>query len=515
MRAVTSFEMKNIERIAIDDIGIPSLVLMENAAENTVCEIEKHIINLSQKPYVVIFAGKGNNGGDGIAVYRKLLNKKIGCDLFFLGEEEKASNECKKQIDILNKLDLKINYLKNENDLIICAKKVEKSNITVDALIGTGLKSELNDFTASITNIINENSKYVIAVDCPTGLNSDNGKAMKNAVRANKTVTFHMPKRGLFLNDASEYAGCVSVKDISIPYSIKGENISDCFLFDSDLFEKVKPKRKQNSHKNTFGKVVIIAGSKNMPGALVISSLSAYKTGCGLVEACTVPKACEVLNNIVPEAITKKIKEKDGMICIDSIEEIEESVRNADSVIIGPGIGRSANVTSAVRKILSIVKCPLIIDADGLNAVSEDLNMLKTISTECVITPHIGEMSRLTGIDKDDIKNNMIDIAFEFSKKYNLITHLKSSRSVTVSPKGNIFINTTGNSAAAKGGSGDCLTGIIASLAAQGTDVFYSAAMGAYIFGEAVQKVSEQLGQYSVTAMDIANGVSFVMRDKH
>ncbi len=517
MKAVLAEEMKSIEGEAIFDFGIPSLSLMETAAFK-VSERCFELIHDRKYSKILVFAGKGNNGGDGLAFCRHIYQKnfdgiKTDVEVVFTGDKNKASKECAAQLDILLKMrergfNFKIHFI-NEEPFFDLEKAVLDADVIIDAIIGTGLKYNLKKDILKIVSAVNKSKGIIISVDCPTGINSDNGQVMGDAVKADYTVTFHLPKVGILLGEGALYAGNVIVEDINIPYGLE-KNVKTNVIT-TDGIKRLIPKRPINGNKGTFGKVFIFAGCENMPGACVIASKAAYRTGAGLVYSCSVKSVCEVVRNHLPEAVTKVLPDRDGFLFGESAGS--ENLGGADSVIVGPGLGDSHLVFDFVQNILTRVEVPVIIDADGLNAVSKDLSILRNIKSKCVITPHLGEMSRLTGKSVMEIKNNIVEEARNFSQKFGVVVVLKDFRSVIANPDGEVYINLSGSSAMAKGGSGDCLTGVIAALIAQGMDCFFACVLGTYIFGRAGEKFAEKYGEYSLLPSECSDFISIILKE--
>lgn len=516
MKAVTSQEMKNIEEKVISGIGIPSLVLMETAALKTA---EKCFDIIGDKRYskIIVFAGKGNNGGDGLAFCRQIYQKnsdfrKIDVEVVFIGDRKKASKQCEVQLQILLKLidegfPFKIYF---DEDMTLDFKELIKdADVIVDAVIGIGLKYNLRENVMKAVSAINESKATVISIDCPTGIDTDSGKIMGNTVKADFTITFHLPKTGLLVGDGALYSGKLFTADINIPYGFE-KNINTNVITKEEA-KKIVPKRIKNGNKGTFGKVYIFAGCENMPGACVISSKAAYRTGAGLVFSCSVKEVCGVVRNHLPEAVTKVLPDKNGFLFGESISE--KDLDDIDVAVVGPGLGRNDCVFDFVKKIVINSHMPVIVDADGLNVISKDLSVLKNAGGQIIVTPHIGEMSRLSKKRVSCIKNDIINTAREFSAEYNVITVLKDYRTVIAEPSGQVYINTTGSPVLAKGGSGDCLTGIIAGLIAQKTDCFDACVLAAYIFGLSGEKIAEKYGEYGALAGECADFVSFVLQE--
>jgi len=517
MKAISSEEMKTIENITINDIGILSLTLMETASLKF-AEKCFDVIHDKKHSKIVVFAGKGNNGGDGLAFSRHIyqknsLTRKIDIEIIFIGDKNKASAECKAQLNILFNLiekgfNFKIHFIDEEQNFDI-SKILFGADLIVDAIIGTGLKYNLRENISQIVELINNSNCIVASVDCPTGIDSDCGKILGNAVNADFTVTFHLPKIGLLINDGSICSGKLFIEDINIPYGLE-KHIKTNIITPEEA-KKLIPKRAKNGNKGTFGKVFIFAGCDTMPGACVIASKAAYRTGAGLVYSCSVEKVCDIVRNHLPEAITKSLPNKNGYLFEESIDNF--SFENADCIVIGPGLGNNTDTLNFVKKVSKNSKSPIILDADALNGISKDLSILKEIKVPCIVTPHLGEMSRLIGKNVNEIKSNIIEEAQEFSKKYNVITVLKDFRTIISNPSREVYINTTGSSALAKGGSGDCLTGVLAALVAQGMDCFYAGVLGTYILGLAGEKISQNYGEYGILARETSDFISIVLNE--
>lgn len=480
MYVLSTAQMREAERIAIEEKGVLSMLLMENAARGAAEEILK----LGARS-ALIFAGKGNNGGDGLAVARLLMTEGMIVKVIFIGERDRASKDCLKNLEILESYGADIVY--NDINVDIC-----RYDIVIDALVGTGLKSRLSDKYIEIVNIINEKARLVLSIDCPTGVNCDTGEDHGAAVNADITVTFHRAKRGLLLYPAAYRCGRLKVKHIGIPDAAQYE----CFTLTKSEAASLLPVRRADSHKGSYGKVLFVSGCDKMTGAAVINCRAAYRSGAGLVNICSTDHVINVVQSLLPEAVTSKE------------EEIDYGYGNVTA--IGSGIGITDRSRRLVRNVVKNTEHTIVADADALNIMAEDKSL---IAFKGVITPHIKEMSRLTGLDAEYIKNNLIDTAVDTAKKYNVVVLLKDAHSVIASPEGRVCINTTGTSAMSKGGSGDCLTGLVAGLIAQGADVFEAACLGAYINGLAGERAAAKIGTYGVLASDIGDNIPQVMEE--
>jgi len=480
MILTSSQQMRQHEQITINELGIPANELMFNAA----AQIAKHCFRYLEPikdPKVLIVCGPGNNGGDGKVLAALLINKKI--------------NTC--VIDVSDNLD--------------ALSGISDYDLVVDAILGTGLTRNLEGNYKLLTEAINRYAKYVISVDVPSGV-SDSGRIMGCAVKAHETITLGFPKTGLYLYPGAEYAGVIHIEDIGIPQSLIGRiKINVNTLTDTEA-KALLPARKQRSNKGDYGKVLVFAGSNEMPGAAALTCSAAYKTGCGLVNACVLPRVASVIHHWQREVITRIVQEKNGKYFKNSLETLTDDIKNADVIVIGPGIGRSSDVTAFVHELISITQCPLILDADALFAVAQDVSILKSNKAPCVITPHPGEMNRLTGLGVADILDDISNVALKFSSDNNVVTLLKDAHTVIANPNGDVYINTTGNNALSKAGTGDVLTGMISGFIAQGTDTFTSAALGAYFHGKACEAACLNKSMYSITASDIIDHIPVVMK---
>ncbi|MDR0324325.1 MAG: NAD(P)H-hydrate dehydratase [Treponema sp.] len=507
MKLVSAGQMREIERVAIEEMGVPSLFLMENAALCTV----KHCLKFldgKKNLKVMIVSGSGNNGGDGMAIARLLHVKGIRTVIFFAGNINNFKGDPAFFLDIIRKLGIPVEFELPEPEII------KSFDLVVDAMLGTGLDRNTEGKYKTMIEMINNNAKHIISVDIPSGVHSDSGQIMGSAVKAAMTVTFGLPKTGLYLYPGASYAGKVHIEDISLPVNLidriktKGEILTD------NEAAKLLPKRGYRANKGSFGRILIFAGCENMPGAAALCSSASYIAGGGLVRACVLKDVAQVIHHWQREVITNVLPGKNGMYCKKSLKPAAQEINEADVIVLGPGIGRSPDVSEFVHEILSITQKPVVIDADALFAVSENVNILKTLKAPCVITPHPGEMSRLTGLTKGEILDDTVRTAVDFAKEYNVITLLKDARTITANPNGDFFINTTGNNALSKAGTGDVLAGLIAGFISQNLseklpgkqadrEVFTASVLGAYIHGKAGEAASAELSNYCVTASDL------------
>jgi NAD(P)H-hydrate epimerase len=510
MKVVTSGQMRNIEKLAIEELEIPPIILMENAAIKLAEHCFRFINNITannKKAKVLVICGSGNNGGDGMALARHLYIKNIETKIIYMGDvnttastKNDQANDAVINLKITKNLGIPIIQYSNKT---IIKSDIEAFDLVVDALLGTGLDRNVEGKYKELIEEINCYAKYIISVDIPSGVHSDSGRIMGCAVKANETVTFAYPKVGLYAYPGAEYAGKIHIEDISIPHHLMERIETKAQILTETEANELLPVRAQRANKGSFGKIIVFAGSSEMPGAAALTCSAAYLVGGGLVSAYAVPHVAEVIHHWQREIVTRIVIEKNGMFCKESLNGIAEEINCADVIIAGPGIGRSSDVTEFVRELISIAKAPLVLDADALFAVSKDANILKKLKAPCVITPHPSEMSRLTGISVPDILNNTIETAVNFAKEFNVVTLLKDAHTIIANPDGKYYINTTGTNALSKAGTGDVLTGIIAGFIAQGLDVFSAGVLGAYFHGKAGEDAVGNGSCYSVMAGDL------------
>lgn len=517
---LNSKQMKQVDNISIHKFGIPSMVLMERAALGIADLVEnKYPDNMK----VICICGNGNNGADGIAAARILYEREYNVTILVVGTE---SEECKLQLSIAKKSGVKIKkYTRNK-------VKLNEYNLIIDALFGIGLSRNIEGSYLELISEMNGSKAKVVSVDIPSGIHASTGQIMGNAVKADYTVTFGYKKTGLVLYPGSTYAGKVKTIDIGFPKVIVEKIPNKVFTFTKeDLC--ILPKKTKNSNKGMFGKVLVIAGSELMGGAAYLAGLSAYRSGTGLVKILTHANNRNLILKSVPEVL---LTTYESDIREDQLKTVlEHELEWATSIIIGPGLSKSNIAGFMTKYVIKNTKVPTIIDADALNIISEIIYNSETEtvldgeekqifsreeSAVFIFTPHIGEMERLSGIQKDVIKADpfkTVDGFMEnFMKQYrnnlNMILVLKDARTIVADGYGNRYINCSGNSGMAKGGSGDVLTGVIAGLISNQMSCFEASCMGAYIHGLAGDESAAKKGEYGMKAGDIIDNICSVMK---
>jgi NAD(P)H-hydrate epimerase len=524
MKVVTGEQMRKIEKVAIEELGIPSILLME-AASLRLTECCLKALESVKNPKTLIVCGPGGNGGDGMALARHLHNHGVELHVIFIGDINAVKGDPSVYLEIIKKLKVPIEPVPLTGLLPDISQKIKDADIVVDAMLGTALTRNVDQNFQYVIEMINRHAKYVISVDIPSGVHAGTGQIMGCAVEADETVTFAYPKTGILAYPGAGCAGKVHVADISLPANLADKGDIEAQMLTESEARNLLPLRRKRSNKGSYGRIVIFAGSNEMPGAAALASSAAYVVGGGLVCACAVPDAASVIHHWQREVVTRIVPEKNGRYFKKSIEAVEDEIDRASVIVAGPGIGRDPYITEFIRELIGKSQTPIILDADALFAVSEDVSILKNIKSQCVITPHPGEMSRLVSawerkeITVSDISNNIIDTAVRFSKEFKVVTLLKDTRTIIARPDGNFYINTTGNDALSKAGTGDALTGMIAGFIAQsplkdgGTDVFTASVLGAYIHGKSGEAASLNKSHYSVTASDLLEYIPSVINN--
>lgn len=507
MKVCFASEMRAVDKAAEEIGGIPSIVLMENAGIECVRALEEEFSDLSGKN-IAVFCGKGNNGGDGFVIARHLYKRGINVSVYLVcGNEFKG--DAKINFDIIKKMNINIDVIHDTENL---HHIIRSYDIIIDAVYGTGIHGTVSGISYDVINEINENSKYTLSVDIPSGIDADSGEICGICVKADRTVTFAAYKVGMLMFPAADYVGRVTVSDISIPdYIIEEQNIK-INLIDDKFVREHFPKRENNSHKGDYGKLLVIAGSAGMTGAAYLASQSAVTAGSGLVTLALPSSLNSAMEAKTTEVMTVPVEDISGHISSGARDRIIGLLENADAVLIGPGLGRSTDAVRITEAVLSESRIPVIIDADGINAAAKNMDILRRCTCPVIFTPHTAEMSRLTGLQTDYIEENRLVVSREFADEYGAAVILKGHHTIVTAEDGEQYINITGNSGLATGGSGDVLAGILASLTARGTDVTAAAAMAVYIHGTAGDIAKEKYGIESVTAAEIMRGIPYALR---
>ena len=495
MKLVTAKEMKALDVQAQNDYAMPGILLMDNAAQ-AVAEAVHEALTALEGERVVIFCGGGNNGGDGLGAARWLQSYGVSVRAFVVGAAlDAVQGDAALELAMFTKAGGRVEALSTEDDWVLAELAASKADVLVDALLGTGFHGELEGDVLRACELLNKSEKYILAVDIPTGVNADNGAVCEQAVRADHTVTMALVKTGLLLYPGREYCGDIELADISMPVKLVEEYKSDKYRLTDEIVRELLPLRKANAHKGDAGRVVICAGSPGYTGAAALASDAAVKAGAGLVSLYTPLSSRDVLAIKLTEVMVHGLLERmPGILGGGAASDVASSAEAADVLAIGPGLGTSESTQEAVRTILQKITTPVVIDADALTALAGHTEILAAMQAQKVLTPHPGEMARLTGLEIAEIEADRINIAKKYAEQWQAIVVLKGAPTVIGCPNGTVYVNSTGNSSLATGGSGDVLTGIIAGLAAQEISLQEAAICGVYLHGLAAELTGIDIG---------------------
>ena len=488
----TGEQMRRADLYTIEEIGVPSMVLMERAALEVVRCMEEEQLDFRK---VLVVCGSGNNGGDGYAIARLLHLKGHDVTIFFAGNSQKRSKENAQQAKIAAHYEIPV----------ITNLDTEEYSVIIDALFGTGLKREITGHYREILCSVNQMTGEKVAVDLPSGIHDTTGAQMGIAFCADLTVAIAFPKRGLFLQEGNVCAGKILTGDIGISSETFSEGTVTFGYEKQDLFLGF-PKRKINSHKGSYGKVLMIAGSKGMSGAAYLSAKAAYAVGAGLVQIYTHEENRVILQQLLPEAIITTYDTFDS-------EQLEKLIQWADLIGIGCGLGKSDTAERVMQYTLKRALVPCVVDADGINILSKHMEWIEVTNALIVLTPHMKEMSRMLQCSVKELIEQRMERLHAFVERYKVVCVLKDARTLVAKEHRNTYLNLSGNAAMAKAGSGDVLAGVIVGILAQQCEPYISACLGVFLHGLAGDVARDKKGAYSVLASDLVAEISSVLKN--
>ncbi len=496
MIVLTPLEMKILDKKTDEIFGLPLLILMENAGRGIVNFIEREFDNLKKITFV---CGKGNNGGDGFVAARYLKLKGYDVIVYVFGEKEEYKDEALLNFNLLEKTGCEIRKINEKNLLKF---DLATSDLTVDAVFGTGFKGRLSEDYKEIFKIINDYSQKILSIDIPSGVDGETGEADEDAINADYTITFAYPKLGHYLFPGKMKRGRLFLWDIGIPYYYAEEEGFKRYIITFEVALNNMPKRMPYFHKGDCGKVFIISGSKGYTGAAYLTSMGALRAGAGLVFLAFPDILDCIFETKLTEVIKVPLPSQDGFISKKAISNILEKLENMDVCVIGPGIGRKEEIKEIIANILEKWDKKLILDADAIPLLKGEEKLIKDYKGELVLTPHPGELGIFIGEKPEEINKKRVKIAEEVSLKLNKILVLKGAPTV-ISSKEGTYINTTGNDGLATGGTGDVLVGIIAGLSAQGISLTSASISGVFLHGLCADILKDYKTNFSMIAGDL------------
>ena len=504
MKVSNVIEMRAMDKAAIARFGIPEEILMENAGE-AVCSVIKKEIGISDKKFI-IFCGLGNNGGDGFVVARKLFSNGAHVRVVILGEKSRYKGAAALNLDIVRRLSIPIREIDSAESV---RTELYHSDVVVDAIFGTGLARPVEGMYRDVIELINGSRKPVVSADIPSGIAGDTGRVMGTCIQADFTVTFGLPKLGNIFFPGYDFCGKQYVTHISFPPTLTHD-------------EKLKvaisppipiPKRDSSAHKGSMGQALFIAGAGGYLGAPYFSAISFLKAGGGYSRLATPASITPFIAGKGSEIVFLPQKETDDhTIAFENKDHLLLIAQKMDMVVLGPGLSLNDETQKLIREIAVHVEKPLLIDGDGITAISEDPDLLKERKGKTILTPHLGEMSRLTGFEKSYIDENRIEVLQQTSSRLNAAIVLKGAHSLIGFPDKTIFINLSGNSGMATAGSGDVLAGIIPAMLGLGLNLHDAVVKGVFIHGFAGDLAAADLGEDGITAGDILHYVPLALK---
>jgi len=509
---VTPRQMREIDSSAIKGLGIPSLVLMENAGVAVVDEIEKRIDSGRLK--VTVMCGPGNNGGDGMVSARHLHDRGHEVVVYLAVPRAQFKGDANVQLKSVTRMGIPVSVLSSDSSFERAEQRIKDSHITIDAVFGTGLDRKIEGSFARCIQLVNTCPGLVVSADIPSGLDGSSGLPLGVAVTADITVTFGFPKTGIMLYPGAEYAGEVVIAEIGIPMSALQDVEVYGEIIDQESVKKAFPDRWVDTHKGTYGHLLVCSGSTGKMGAGLLTARAAMRAGAGLVTLALPASASQSVDPAALEIMTAPLPETaDGSISFGGLKAIEKLLEGKSAIAIGPGLSMDEETVAFVREVLTWEGFAAVVDADALNAIGTDLHILQVRGDHTVLTPHPGEMARLLGTGIMDVQADRIGSSLMCAEQSGCTVVLKGARTIVARPDGAFFINTTGNPGMATGGTGDVLTGILGALLASGRSAITSALASVYLHGAAGDRAAEQITEHSLIASDVIDNMGVSLKE--
>jgi len=503
MQIVTADVIRELDRKTINELGIPGAVLMENAGRGAARVLLKHAHGLDRGP-VVLVCGAGNNGGDGFVIARYLAHSGVDVCVYLLSESSRLAGDALDNFKLLAPLQIPVYEMPDADIFATLKTRMAHRHLWVDAILGTGLNSDVKGYFKSVIEFINSLNRPVFTVDIPSGLHTDTGQPCGIAIRADATATFAFPKIGHIQMPGATYTGDLHVIDIGIPPHIADGVIPGQHLITKPYIQKLLAPRSCDAHKGATGHVLVLAGSPGKSGAAAMSALSALRTGAGLVTLGLPESIHSILEPQVLEVMTLSLASNpSGALSADNTESVLDHLSDKKCLAMGPGMTVNEDTQKLVLGLVKESPVPVVIDADGLNNLAGSIHTLKEKKSDIILTPHPGEMARLTGKSIQAIQTDRIACAREFAELFQVYVVLKGARTIIAHPDGNVYVNMTGNPGMASAGMGDVLTGMIAGFLAQGYSSASAALIGTCLHGDAADQLVKTKGPYGYIASDV------------
>ena len=504
MRVLNTQQMREADRRTIDEIGIPAIVLMENAGRQAVAAMEAAFEDLATS-HVGVLCGRGNNGGDGFVVARTLIQRGVDVGVFLLGSVSEITGDARINLEVLGRIGVTVVEIASAQEWELHFTEISECDLVVDAILGTGFRGQLSGLLETVVADVNALGVPIVSIDLPTGVSADTPVVEGTAIEASMTVTLGAPKIPLVFPPADSHGGDLVIADIGIPYPVfeelEGEYLE---LLTRERMREIVPARVADSHKGDFGRVLVVAGSNGRTGAAHLSAIGALRSGAGLVTIAT-PRSCvPIIAAMAPEYMTEGLDETaSGTIDYGAIDRVLDL--KADVIAVGPGLGQAPSTSAFVHALVERAGVPLVLDADALNAfVGEPERLMGRDGVDVIITPHPGEMARLLNTSIEKVQSDRLKHAREFAATHKVHVVLKGHRTVIAGPDGRTFVNLTGNAGMATGGTGDLLTGMLAAWFAQLLDAEAACKLAVYLHGTAGDLAEADEGEVALIATDMA-----------
>jgi hydroxyethylthiazole kinase-like uncharacterized protein yjeF len=512
VRVTTAAEMRELDRLAMERYGMPGVVLMENAGAQVARILWQEYADL-QARRVAVLCGRGNNGGDGFVIARYLHNRGVSVRVFIIGEPGDIRGDASMHLNMLRHAGIAPEAVKTSESAQAVGGRLADYDLLIDALLGTGLKTEVSGVFQLIIAAMNAAGRPIVAVDIPSGLSADAGTLLGDHARADLTVTMALPKRGLLLYPAAESVGRLVVVDIGFPAAVREHAAVRCHVLEAHTIAAQLHTRAADTHKGTYGHVLIVAGGPGKTGAGALASMAALRTGAGLASFALPHSLNAAMEAKLTEVMTIPLPESEpGVLGGEATKRLMEWLEGKSALILGPGLGTHPETVRCVHEVLRQVRIPTVLDADGLNALPTDPEGLGDIQAPLVLTPHPGELARLRRTTTAAIQADRLRAAQETASAWKAVVVLKGAHTVIAEPEGTLYMNLTGNPGMATAGSGDVLSGMIGALLGQGYPPSLAARVAVYTHGLAGDLAAAAVGERSLIAGDLVATLSGAFR---